>query len=341
MTPSTTLRRWLTLAAVAASVCVGSAPAAAFTSLNIFGDSLSDTGNVFIFSGGTQPPAGQPYAGGGFSNGPLWTDLLAVSLALPAGGNASLLGGTNYAWAGARTNGGSIPSTQVQVLNNSAGFWGGVAADPTGLYVLVAGGNDMRDARTAFPSNSAADQASRQTAADTAAAALKSTLTVMAGKGVKNVLLSNLPDLGNTPEAAALGVVAASSDASMRFNTAMTGVVTAAIGLGLNVSFLDMAGIATAIRNDALLNGGSVYGITNALFPCAGFTGSNGAACSVSAFSDALHPSAAVHQIFAASALAAVPEPAAVLLMAVGLLVLLAVARRRTAAATPAALPAR
>jgi len=338
-TPS--LTRWLQAAAfVGATLCAQSAHAA-FTSLNIFGDSLSDTGNVFVFSGGAQPPAGQPYFGGGFSNGPLWTDLLAVSLALPAGGNASLLGGTNYAWAGARTNGGSIPSTQVQVLNNSAGFWGGVAADPTGLYVLVAGGNDMRDARTAFPTNSVADQAGRQAAATTAATALTTTLAAMAGKGVKNVLLSNLPDLGNTPEAAALGVVAASTDASARFNTAMSGVVTAALGLGLNVSFLDMAGIATAVRNDALFNAGAVYGITNVLFPCAGFTGSNGAACNISAFSDTLHPSARTHEIFATAAIAAVPEPAAVLLMAVGLLVLLAVARRRGAAATPAALPVR
>jgi phospholipase/lecithinase/hemolysin len=333
MTPSHTLRRWLTLAAVAASVCAGSAPAAAFTSLSIFGDSLSDTGNVFLATAGTQPPPGQPYAGGAFSNGPLWTDLLASSLGFAAASNPSLAGGTNYAWAGARTNGGSIPSTQVQVLNNAVGYWGGIAADPTGLYVLVAGGNDMRDARTAFPSNSATDQAGRQTAANTAASALTSTLQVMAAKGVKNVLLSSLPDLGNTPEAVSLGVVAASTDASLRFNTAMSGVVNAALGLGLNVSFLDMAGVANAIRNDALFNSGAIYGITNVLTPCAGFTGSTGVACNVSAFSDALHPSARTHLFIAAAAVAAVPEPAPLLLMAAGLVVL-AAARRRRAAAT-------
>jgi phospholipase/lecithinase/hemolysin len=327
-----TFTRWLQAAAfVGATLCAQGAHAA-FTSLSIFGDSLSDTGNVFAFSAGTQPPPGQPYAGGGFSNGPLWTDLLATSLGFAAAANPSLAGGTNYAWAGARTNGGSIPSTQVQVLNTGAGFWGGVAADPTGLYVLVAGGNDMRDARTAFPTNSAADQAGRQAAANTAASALTSTLSAMAAKGVKNVLLSSLPDLGNTPEAVALGVVAASTDASSRFNVAMTGVVSAAIGLGLNVSFLDMAGVANAIRNDALFNGGAVYGITNVLTPCAGFTGSTGISCNVSAFSDALHPSARTHLFIAAAAVTAVPEPAPMAMLAAGVLVLLAVSRRRAAA---------
>ena len=316
---------------VAASLAAHAAPAQApFTSFNIFGDSLSDTGNVFLATGGAQPPASQPYVGGAFSNGPLWTDLLAVSLGQPGGGTASLMGGTNYAWAGARASGGSTPSTLVQTANVAAGFWGGVAADPTGLYVLLAGGNDMRDARTAFPSLSlASDIDGRQAAANAAITSLGQSLGLMAGKGVKNVLLANLPDLGATPEAAGLGLTAVSSDATNRFNALMPGLIAQAGGLGLNVSFLDLAGVSAAVRNDALNNGGAVYGITNVLTPCAGFTGSIGISCNVSLFSDALHPSARGHELIAAAALVTVvPEPSSMLMLAVGICALLAWRRR-------------
>lgn len=327
------ITRTLAGAAIAvAGLIAGTAQAFPFSSLTIFGDSLSDTGNVQIFSAGAQPPAGQPYAGGGFSNGPLWTDLLAVSLGTPAAALPSLAGGSNYAWGGARTNGGTIPSTQAQVGLNSAGFWGGVPADPSGLYVLVAGGNDMRDARTAFPGTTPADEAGRQAAADAAINALRGSLQLMAGKGVRNVLVSNIPDLGTTPEAIGLGLAAVSSDATARFNAQLPGLISFGQGLGLTMSFFDMAGVGAAIRNDALFNGGAVYGITNVLFPCAGFTGSNGSACAVSAFSDALHPSARTHEIFAAAAFAAVvPEPATLLLMALGVAALLGSAARRRA----------
>ncbi len=62
------------------------------TNLVIFGDSLSDVGNVFGFSNGTfpfpaavqGPLAGEPlYAGGSFTNGPIWWQYLTADLGLP------------------------------------------------------------------------------------------------------------------------------------------------------------------------------------------------------------------------------------------------------------------
>jgi cholinesterase len=45
--------------------------AATFSQLFVFGDSLSDPGNFFNLSGGTNPLA--PYAQGRLSNGPVWS----------------------------------------------------------------------------------------------------------------------------------------------------------------------------------------------------------------------------------------------------------------------------
>ena len=98
--------------------------------------------------------------------------------------------------------------------------------------------------------------------------------------------------------------------------------VLAETTLGLDIDFFDMAGLTSSIRNDALTNGGAVYGITNATAPCTGFDFSaalGGTACNVSAFSDALHPSARAHELIGLTALRAVPEPATLALFALGL----------------------
>ena len=320
----------------AASLC---APVAAqnvtvtpggYSGLYIFGDSLTDTGNLYIATSFTQPPAGQPYFNGRFSNGPLWVEGLATGLGYGSAASPYLTGGNNYAYAGART---ATSNSPPGVLAQEVGIWNPAhsLADPNALYVVVGGGNDMRDARTAFTTTSVADQAGRQAAAQAAINNLVSGLSFLASKGAKNVLVANLPNLGNTPEAVGLGLQAASSDASARFDALFPSLIASGQSFGLKMSFLDMAGIAFAVRSDALNNGGALYGITNVGTPCAGFTGSTGISCNVSAFSDALHPSARVHQLFAQGALAAaVPEPQTYALMAAGLLLL--AARRRLAA---------
>ncbi|MFT7724208.1 MAG: SGNH/GDSL hydrolase family protein [Roseateles sp.] len=301
---------------VLGAATAGSLPALAYSSLTVFGDSLSDTGNILLATGGTTPAA--PYASGRFSDGPIWIDVLAEGLTLPAGAVPSLIGGSNYAFGGARTGTGSNPPG---LLAQAGGLWAPshAAADPDGLYVVVGGGNDLRDARGA-----ASTPESRQAAAQAAAGNIASVVGLLASRGAQHVLISNVPDLGNTPEAAALGLTAESSDVTQRYNLLVAGLVPLlqAQFSGLTVSFLDMAGLAADIRHDALANGGALYGITNVSTPCGDFPGSVGISCSVSSFSDALHPSAATHALIgqaALAAVAAVPEPGTWLLMALGL----------------------
>ena len=310
-----------------ATVLAGSTMAAsAVSGLTFFGDSLSDTGNVFAATGFTDPPP--PYFNGRFSNGPVWVETLAAQLGFPAQSTASFLGGNNYAFGGARMNDvNPVPG----VLQQMGGLWApsNPTADPNALYVVVGGGNDMRDARSAFQTNSAADQAGREAAAQQAAGNLINGLGFLASRGAKEILISNLPDLGATPEAALLGLTFASSDVTQRFNGLMGSVLSAGASFGLDMHFLDMAGLSAAIRNDALNHGGAQFGITNISTPCGSFQGSIGISCDVSLFSDALHPSAKAHQLLGLAAVQAVPEPETYALMIGGLLLLGLRARRR------------
>jgi outer membrane lipase/esterase len=314
------------LALGGSALTVPTANAGLFSGLYVFGDSLSDTGNVFAATGGAVPAS--PYFNGRFSDGPIWIDTLASGLGLPLGAVPSLFGGNNYAFGGARTGTGTSPVPGL--LAQVGGLWAPThpSADPNALYVVVGGGNDMRDARSAFSGNSLADQAGRQTAAATAAGNIFNSVAFLASRGAQNVLIMDLPDLGATPEAAALGLTSASSDASLRFNTLIGGLEGSLEGVfgSLNVRTFNVNNLFASIRADAINNAGGLYGITNISTPCGTFTGSIGISCNVSLFSDALHPSSRASTLLGTSVLSflksttPVPEPATLTLLLVALL---------------------
>lgn len=321
------LRNLLLPALAAASMAAHAGP---FSSIFIFGDSLSDTGNVRLATGGAQPAA--PYYPGRFSDGPVWVETFASGLGLSVTPALTPGGGNNFAFGGARTGeGGVTPGLLTQVV----GFWGmgnkapdSNRADPDALYVLVGGGNDMRDARSLATADAREDAA--QAAVDNLAQAIR----YLAASGARNVLISTLPDLGATPEALFLDNQAASTEVSNLFNTLVAELLDLELPYAdFDIRLLDMAGVAVDVRKRPL-----EFGVTNTGLPCGAFFGNGGPSCATSLFSDALHPSALAHRLIGEAALAVygVPLPGTLALMVLALALLVLVQRRRVGAALPA-----
>jgi phospholipase/lecithinase/hemolysin len=171
--------------------------AAPFSKLVVFGDSLSDNGNLAILPGYNFLNA-PPYQHG-FNNGTPAVAHLAKFLDLPLVPSLFFSGpvyGNNFAVAGAKAAGnrGIDLNTQLAAFLASQG---GNAPDGT-LYIIFIGGNDIRDMR---------DQTNGKAAhevLDKAIRNIKSTLSQLLDAGATHFLVVNSPDIGNIPETRAL-----------------------------------------------------------------------------------------------------------------------------------------
>lgn len=336
--PNPSARRWFLASALATAVLGASSGALAspFSSVFVFGDSLSDGGNNFLALGnltGPNPTSATfipslPYASGvpgalpTYSNGPSWVSAFAFGLGLPASSTPSLAGGGNNAFGGARTtaNGapplGFPPSAQTQ-LN---GYLAANTVSPTAVYVLAVGGNDVRDVGTAVAGG--ADLVATTTAAASAyASAMAGMVGTLRSAGATRVVVWNVPDVGRTPSAGS-GVgpaAAAASFISSTFNSFLAGALA-----GSGAQIFDTFGLINTIVANPAANG-----FVNVTQAC-GFAG-NGCDPATALFWDGIHPTAYAQGVIAQRMLLAVPEPETYALMALGLLAVVAAARRRRA----------
>jgi len=304
------------LLALLTGLCVHTATQAApYSDLVFFGDSLLDTGNVYLASGGVEPPS-PPYYQGRLSNGPTWVEHLAAGLGLATTSTAWLAGGHNYAWAGAFSGmdglAGAGTGLQAQVL----GQWGPShpVADPSALYVVGIGGNDLRYVNALHQPT-----ATPYSTPDMVLGNLMFTLNALVDAGVRHLLVSNIPDLGLVPESE--GHRAESTAAAASYNAMLSpALASLAASRGVQVMELDLFGLLNDIVADSL-SGGVQFGLTNASVPCL----LGGVSCDTSVFFDFLHPTATVHALTARAALDVVaahqvPEPATPALLVVALL---------------------
>ncbi len=205
---------------------------APFSNIVFFGDSLSDPGNAYALTGEASrrpfeliPSAPCAWGGFRFSNGPTWAERFARALHVrtgPAFGGGRTFSNYAVGAARARANGVLDLSTEVGVYLGAEG-----AADGRALYVILIGGNDLRDALEAL----AGDPSSATSAAiiEQAITAIADNITALADAGARRFLVFNGPDLALVPAVRLQGPAAqgAGRFLSIQFNQGLTGALNA------------------------------------------------------------------------------------------------------------------
>ena len=328
------LMKKLLYATASACALLISAPASAgYAGLYVFGDSLSDVGN---FAAITPNPPSLPvkipgpttaYTLGRFTNGLNYVDYLASDLGLSIA--PSVLGGTDYAWGGARTNSHALGAF-ASVLGQVASFTALPGpANSLDLYIVFGGANNTRDAIQSVllgGSSSAAALATQSAAND-----IMTAIQELYGEGARDFLVPNLPDLALTPAINGLASPAASFVANSLTNLFNSTLAADVVLLDTLHSDVDIHTLDTyAFLNNLIANAADL-GFTNTTDRC--YTGNDSnfstppsvAPSLICAnpdqyiFWDSIHPTSHTAVVFAQAALAAVPEPATLALFGLGL----------------------
>ena len=306
--------------ATAGALSLGLMPfrAEAYSAIYVFGDSLSDAGNLLLATSGTQPAA--PYVNGQFSNGPIWVEGLSQGLGLgPV--TPALAGGKDYAFGGATTGYAPTisPTVPVPTLTPQIGLFLsaiGVPIPSTALYAIWIGSNDIFNILDNGVTGPTALQQAQGAALTEATA-----IATLAAAGGENFLVPLVSDLGKTPTLTKLGpfVSAAGTTLAQTYNTALEADLAVLSSTpGINLSFLDTFSLLDAAIADPV-----EFGLTNVVAPCyiGPYTG-GGSVCATPdqyLFWDELHPTVIGQALIAKAALNAVPEPATLTVVAIGI----------------------
>lgn len=297
--------RFTALVLAAGMLAAPALAAPLYSSLYVFGDSLSDNGNRYALTGGAMPAA--PYWGGRFSNGPVAAEVLAQGLGLGSGAFHDM------AIGGAKT-GSTLGIDMGSQLDVYVAALGSAGADPDALYLVWGGANDLRDNGDAPTLVSTVQN-------------LVDIVGALYAKGARNFLLPNMPDLGLTPEGLASGNPGGATALSEAFNSALA-VAYAGLADALDYEhffYFDVMALQREIVGDP-----SAFGFSNVIANCMTTSG-----CDPDTFLywDDVHPTAAAHRILGQAMLAEVPEPQTLLLVLLAVAMMLRFTTRKASAA--------
>jgi outer membrane lipase/esterase len=287
-----------------------------FKSIVVFGGSISDPGNFFaLFGISNKPPytfdqldetlvSTGPYSKGGhhFSNGPTWIEELGKTLGLNKDVQAAFKGSnphaTNYAVGGARSVDIEVPFDTIDLPEQVGAFLAerGNVAPADALYVIDFGGNDVRDALGLL---AVGDIVGAQQLIQNAIGSIALHVNFLLNAGATKFLFVNVANIGRLPSVLRLNDPAAAGAATaltLVFNDALESLIITPLSQAAEVAVLDVFGTV-----EDLVGNPSEFGLTEVEQACI--------TPNVPPFSckkpdqflfwDGVHPTKAVHEIFA------------------------------------------
>jgi phospholipase/lecithinase/hemolysin/uncharacterized protein YhjY with autotransporter beta-barrel domain len=309
-----------------------------YSNLVVFGDSLSDNGNIpkivppALLTGTASAVLPlPPYYDFHFSNGPIYAEKLGPLLGIASQLSDSAVGGAYsgplHETIGSQTLSGVNISPQLNALslpNNGSGviidtsvegqiqamIARGASFNRNALYVVWGGANDYFSLFNSLLAQAATLSLAQVTGAisqqvGTTISNLSTDVTLLAQSGARSIVVPTLPNLGGTPSfngsalTAQLGQLASASHDS---------ALASAMGslgrkFGVNIFLIDTASLFQDLETHP-----GKYGLVNVTSACL----QNGVVCAApnsTLFWDQVHPTTVVQSIFADAVASTVEAP--------------------------------
>jgi phospholipase/lecithinase/hemolysin len=262
---------WSFLPLLLLIICITNGFAEPFDEIVMFGDSLSDNGNLIFFE--DQPiPDQRLYYQGRFSNGPVWVEYLSDPKMLDTSLN-------NRAFGGAETDGMPPPGLIAQVTEYISGA--DVSLSANTLFIIWIGGND-------FLHGDRNHQAS--------VANIKEAMQLLAGSGVQHILVLNLPDLGTVPRELGRSEADEATGFSVNFNAELANMLDdfSVRHPDINLYEFDVFSFFINVLNDP-----TAFGFINVTDPSPNFYVPNNFDAVGYLFWDDIHPTTSMHALIA------------------------------------------
>ena len=301
--------------------------AQSFSRVVAFGDSLTDTGNIFdvtsdrfnafllsiLFPELDPPIPGPPYFDGRFSNGPVWVEHLSSRWGLgPMVPSEN--GGFNYAVGGAKTfNDGALNLIfPVDVVVQVDSYLNSRVPAGDELFVVEGGANDLLSGGV--------------TDVTIPAGNLATFITALYNAGGRNFLVPNLPPLGQIPSRVGGPNEAILDARSIAFNNDLATRLNA---LEQTLPDIEIFAVDFFGKMQEVLATPGAFGFTNIMD--AAYNETTGTVVpnpNAHLFWDDIHPTARAHRLLGLLAAASIPEPGGTVLFIIAAATSLARRRR-------------